>query len=165
MTVRANKAIRLELDLAVERGRSRWFSEDPIRLPGRRRVSSRPAAPASAVRERVEAAAEKGRVLVVGDEPINGHHTAEELAGAWVAAHKLLHEVDPAEAVPEWTAIVSAARRTLAEYFKGDFEEAITMIRWSMGRAFEARVKRRLTWRSVFHAGNVTDFKVARASR
>ena len=159
MTVRANKAIGLELAA----GGTRWLS-DPIRLPkspGRRRTSVRPPAPA----DRVAEAAERGKLLIVGDVPVNGHHVAEELAGAWVAAHRLLHDVDPVEARAEWTAIVSAARRVLAEYFKGDFEAALDMVRWSLANRHDRKDGRRLTWRSVFHAGNVTDFKVSKAAR
>lgn len=105
----------------------------------------------------------KGKALLLGDVPVNGHHVATELAGAWAAAHRLLHDEDPIEATVEWTAIVSAARRVFVEYLKGDFEEALDLIRWSLERRNKNRDDgRRFTWKSVFNASNVTDFKVSR---
>lgn len=131
--------------------------------------SSRPP-PRRKVEGVVAEAVERGRALLVGEEPVNGHHFPTELAGAWVAAHRLLHEEDPVEAVAEWGAVVSAARRVMVEYFGGNFEDALDMLRWSLERANERRksrsasdgfAARRFTWKSVFNASNVTDFRVA----
>ena len=161
MAVRRDKSV----GLLMRARRAGILADDPHEdgpRAGRARSSSPP--PKKKVEGVVAQAVERGHKLLVGDAELNGHHFPTELAGAWVAAHRLLHEEDPVEAVAEWGAVVAAARRVLVEYFDGNFEAAIDLVRWSLERANQRRSlpnPRRFTWRSVFNASNVTDFRVA----
>lgn len=159
MTVRRSRAARLELAAAREA-----LVAPPPLVAGRVR-SSRPPKAERQIAQAVVEAAEKGRKLLIGEDPVNGHHVANELAGAWVAAHRMLHETDPVEASVEWPAIVSAARRVFVTYLDGDFEQSLDLVRWSLEKRNRNRQDgRRLTWKSVFSAANVTDFKVSRVT-
>lgn len=103
----------------------------------------------------------RGRAMVAGTLETRGA-TVGDLVGAWVHAHELVHKVPPAELHAEWSSIYAATRNVLTVHFQSEPADLLLFILWA-AREQSKRVgdkAGRLSWRFVFSASRVSDYRV-----